>query len=216
MIGLTTAGGKMAWLLGPFLASVARHFPGVEWRPFEMPEREQDFSGRLLRIMAELEEDVFLWSCVDIFADAVVPLAMLESLDRFMAARGNVVRMGLAEEPWPCAPEEVWEGLPVVRCADLKACSIHAATAIDVSLFDRRNLARVLRPGWSIWDCEIKGTDEMLRKRPQGLESFAVRPGLFRKAELHRRDGFWWHLQMLDAEDRAAVVAARPQIGWQS
>jgi hypothetical protein len=215
VIGVTAAGGPLGWMAAPFLQHTAPRFPGVEWTVINDFEHRSNFSRRLMEVLRGMDDAVLLWSCVDMYLDRDVEPGALESLARYVEQKGNVVRMGLDEGSWPQKHVCFWEGREIVRCADVSHCSIMAGTSFDLALFHRENLLRLLQPGWTVQDVEVWGTEKVLTD--PGLESVAVRPGLFRKVEVHCHQGWFWHLDRLSPEEQRSLRDAAPtRTEWRS
>lgn len=208
LMGITTAGGWVGWLLEPFLATTGKKFKGVEWYVLPDFPHPSQFSRSLIAMLSEINTPVFLWSCVDMFIDREVEAGPLDSLAQYMVEKGNIVRMGLSAVHWPYEVVDEWGDLNIVRCADVTQCSIQAGTAFDACLFDRCNLLKVLEPRWSIWQAEVWATEKML-KHPTFV-SRAVYPGLFNRVDVSCQEGWFWHLDQLTEEDRAEVLKAAP------
>jgi len=199
---LTAAWGELAWMLEPFAAC-----NGLDWIAVDGVEHPSNFSRKLIGALEDMDAPVVFWSCVDVFFDRPLPVERFESLARHMVNRGDVVRMGVAEESWPWERLETWDGMEVGRCADLDLCSTHAGLIMDCALFHRENLLKILEPCWTIWECERRGTEKVLAD--PGLISLAVRPGLFRYAAMHDGEGMqYW------PADRLFTDGQREALGW--
>lgn len=226
--------GELRWLLSPCLLSLKNHWPGLVKEhlivladePIELPlpadclvypEINQDFSGALKNSLIEIENRIVFFICVDYFFLGPLDSAALRRVAKYINLKPNIFRGNIKDEPALIEHHkfiESWAGIDFVKCDKWEHCSLIDA-GLSPALFKKDLLIELLRPNWNLQETETQLIQMIHKTEFYGVGTI---PALGRCEEIHRssvNDKNYWHLDLLEPDDKELIRQYQPNnICW--
>lgn len=204
---LVYAWGDYRWLAGVLAKRL-----GGEVADLGLNPQGHNFSGALRSVLLRVEEPVVYLTPADQFP--VEPVPPLKDQEWHLLKRGCLLRLGVTSDPAMeshGAKVREHKGRALVRCEEWQHCSHAGGMGLDAALWNRALLTSLLEPGWTMEHVSVHRSEWLRRERPDlACEQYV--PPLFQSVKLvdAARPKALARLDQLTPEDRAAVLAAKP------